>query len=278
MVRLAYYAEIPAVIFDVQRVGPSTGMPTRTQQCDITSAAYASHGDTRHVLLFPADPSECFDMALQAFDLSERLQTPVIVLSDLDIGMNDWMIKEIQWDDTSWRTLPGVHSRGAFFVRGSGHNKFGGYTEKSDEYQEVLDRLRAKSNTACTLVPPPVLETGGDIGTQKDWAVLSVGSCHGAIIEARDRLAEEQIAFDYMRVKAFPFPDSVNAFISNYEKVFVIEQNRDSQLRQLLINEFDINPARLVPVLSYDGMPVGSDFIVEKLKEDLSNQAAVNAG
>jgi len=223
--------------------------------------------------------------------------------------MNDWMIKEIQWDDTyqpdrgkvydaealrdmdsfhryldvdgdaiPWRTLPGVHSRGAFFVRGSGHNKFGGYTEKSDEYQEVLDRLRAKSNTACTLVPPPVLETGGDIGTQKDWAVLSVGSCHGAIIEARDRLAEEQIAFDYMRVKAFPFPDSVNAFISNYEKVFVIEQNRDSQLRQLLINEFDINPARLVPVLSYDGMPVGSDFIVEKLKEDLSNQAAVNAG
>ena len=306
---LAYYAEIPAVIFDVQRVGPSTGMPTRTQQCDIASAAYASHGDTRHVLLFPADPSECFDMALQAFDLSERLQTPVIVLSDLDIGMNDWMIKEIQWDDSyqpdrgkvydaealrdmdsfhryldvdgdaiPWRTLPGVHSRGAYFVRGSGHNKYGGYTEKSDEYKEVLDRLRAKSDTACTLVPPPVIEPGADIGTEKEWAVLSVGSCHGAIVEARDRLAEEQISFDYMRVKAFPFPDSVKDFIANYDKVFVIEQNRDSQLRQLLVNEFDINPARLVPVLSYDGMPVGSDFIVEKLKEDLSQQAAVNTG
>ncbi len=306
---LAYYAEIPAVIFDVQRVGPSTGMPTRTQQCDITAAAYASHGDTRHVLLFPADPTECFEMALNAFDLAERLQTPVIVLSDLDIGMNDWMIPEIQWDDTyqpdrgkvydaaalrdmdkfyryldvdgdaiPWRTLPGVDATGAYFVRGSGHNQYGGYTEKSDEYQQVLDRLRRKSATAASLVPAPVIEHGADVGGEKNWAVLSVGSCHGAIVEARDRLANEQVSFDYLRLKAFPFDDSVRDFILTYQRVFVIEQNRDAQLRQLLVNELEIDPARLVPLLSYDGMPVGSDFIVEAVKKELQQQEAANAG
>lgn len=305
---LAYYAEIPAVVFDVQRVGPSTGMPTRTQQCDITAAAYASHGDTRHVLLFPADPVECFEMALNAFDLAERLQTPVIVLSDLDIGMNDWMIPEIQWDDTyqpdrgkvydadalrdmekfhryldvdgdaiPWRTLPGVDATGAYFVRGSGHNKYGGYTEKSDEYKEVLDRLRRKSDTAATLVPSPVVEPGVDIGAQKDWAVLSIGSCHGAIVEACDRLAEHKVSFDYMRLKGFPFDHSVKEFIGKYDRVFVIEQNRDAQLRQLLVNELEHDPARLVPLLSYDGMPVGSDFIVEAIKNELQTEGAAQA-
>ncbi|MFT5048183.1 MAG: 2-oxoglutarate ferredoxin oxidoreductase subunit alpha, partial [Porticoccaceae bacterium] len=185
---LAYYAEIPAVLYDVQRVSPSTGMPTRTQQCDIVSAAYASHGDTKHVLLFPSDPTDCFYMSQTAFDLAERLQTPVIVLTDLDIGMNDWMVPEIKWDESyqpdrgkvydakqlrdmdafyryldvdgdaiPWRTLPGVDPKGAYFVRGSGHNKFGGYTEKSDEYKEVVDRLRRKFDTAATLVPAPIL-------------------------------------------------------------------------------------------------------------------------
>jgi len=305
----AYYAEVPAVVFDVQRVGPSTGMPTRTQQCDITASAYASHGDTRHVLLFPSDPSECFEMALNAFDLAERLQTPVIVLSDLDIGMNDWMIPEIQWDDKyqpdrgkvydaealknmdkfhryldvdgdaiPYRTLPGVDPRGAYFVRGSGHNQYGGYTEKSDEYKEVMDRLRRKSDTAATLVPRPVIESGADVGAQKSWAVLSIGSCHGAIVEARDRLAKDSVSFDYMRLKAFPFDQSVRDFIEKYDRVFVIEQNRDAQLRQLLVNELEISPAKLVPVLSYDGMPVGSDFIVEALTAELQLKQTVEGG
>ena len=306
---LAYYAEIPAVIFDVQRVGPSTGMPTRTQQCDITAAAYASHGDTRHVLLFPADPAECFDMALNAFDLAERLQTPVIVLSDLDIGMNDWMIPEIQWDDSyqpdrgkvydatdlrdmekfyryldvdgdaiPWRTLPGVDPTGAYFVRGSGHNRYGGYTEKSDEYKDVLDRLRRKSDTAATMVPLPDIEPGVDVGAEGSWAMLSIGSCHGAIVEARDRLARDKVSFDYMRVKGFPFHHSVKEFIDAYDRVFVVEQNRDAQLRQMLVNELEINPAQLVPLLSYDGMPVGSDFIVEAVKAELQTQEAASAG
>ena len=305
---LAYYAEIPAVIFDVQRVGPSTGMPTRTQQCDITAAAYASHGDTRHVLLFPSDPSECFEMAMNAFDLAERLQTPVIVLSDLDIGMNDWMIPEIQWNESyqpdrgkvydadtlrsmdkfhryldvdgdaiPWRTLPGVDATGAYFVRGSGHNQYGGYTEKSDEYKEVLDRLRRKSDTAATMVPTPVIEAGADIGAQKDWAVLSIGSCHGAIVEARDRLSEKQVSFDYMRLKAFPFDQTVKDFIDKYDRVFVIEQNRDAQLRQLLVNELELDPVRLVPLLSYDGMPVSSDFIVDAINTELQLKGAAQA-
>ena len=189
---LAYYTEIPAVVFDVQRVGPSTGMPTRTQQCDLRSAAYASHGDTRHVCLYPANPEECFDMAPQAFDLAERLQTPVLVLSDLDIGMNDWMCPEFKWDESYvpdrgkvldapssstkiekfWRyydhdddgipqrTMPGVHPKGAYFTRGSGHNQYGGYTEDSQEYQIVVDRLRKKWMTAAQLVPPAVIEAG----------------------------------------------------------------------------------------------------------------------
>ena len=284
-------------------------MPTRTQQCDTTAAAYASHGDTRHVLLFPADPTECFEMSLNAFDLAERLQTPVIVLSDLDIGMNDWMIPEIQWDGSyqpdrgkvynadalrdmdkfyryldidgdaiPWRTLPGVDAKGAYFVRGSGHNQYGGYTEKSDEYKQVLDRLRRKSDTAASLVPSPVVEPGADIGANKSWAVLSIGSCHGAIVEARDRLAAEQVSFDYMRLKAFPFDDSVKQFIETYDRVFIIEQNRDAQLRQLLVNELELDPARLVPLLSYDGMPVGSDFIVDAVKSELLQQGAVKAG
>ena len=163
-------------------------------------------------------------------------------------------------------------------MRGSGHNQYGGYTEKSDEYKQVLDRLRRKSDTAASLVPSPVVEPGADIGANKSWAVLSIGSCHGAIVEARDRLAAEQVSFDYMRLKAFPFADSVKQFIETYDRVFVIEQNRDAQLRQLLVNELELDPARLVPLLSYDGMPVGSDFIVDAVKSELLQQGAVKAG
>jgi len=299
---LAYFAEIPAVLFDVQRVGPSTGMPTRTQQGDILASAYASHGDTRHVLLFPADPKECFEMAATAFDLAERLQTPVIVLSDLDIGMNDWMIPELKWDENyvpdrgkvytesqlkdmdvfhryvdvdgdaiPYRTLPGVHPTGAYFVRGSGHNRYGGYTEKSDEYKDVLDRLRRKSDTAGSIAPAPIIDGKGET----EWAIISIGSCDGAIIEARDRMRESGIDLDYMRILAFPFNQDVADFIERYERVFVIEQNRDAQLRQLLISDLELDSKQLTPLLSYDGMPVSCSFIVDSIQEAISrNEAA----
>jgi len=291
---LAYFAEIPAVIFNVQRVGPSTGMPTRTQQGDILSCAYASHGDTRHVLLFPADPGECFSMAVSAFDLAERLQTPVLVLSDLDIGMNDWMMPEFSWDESyqpdrgkvydaealkdmdafyryldvdgdaiPWRTLPGVDEKGAYFVRGSGHNELGGYTEKADEYKVVVDRLREKSVTASMLVPAPVIDAPRGSGV----AIVSIGSCDCAVIEARDRLTAQGISIDYMRLTAFPFSTVVSDFIANYETVLVVEQNRDAQLRSMLITELEIDPAKLLAVLSYDGMPVDCGFIVEAAEQ-----------
>jgi 2-oxoglutarate ferredoxin oxidoreductase subunit alpha len=308
---LAYYAEIPAVLYDVQRVSPSTGMPTRTQQCDIVAAAYASHGDTKHVLLFPADPLECFYMSQNAFDLAEQLQTPVIMLTDLDIGMNDWMIPEIQWDDSyvpargkvynaeqlkdmdkfyryldvdgdaiPYRTLPGVDPKGAYFVRGSGHNKYGGYTEKSDEYKDVVDRLRRKFDTAATMVPEPIISKQPETKsnkpiTDKKWAIVSIGSCDGAIREARDRMSDTGIAnLDYMRIRAFPFNDQVAEFINDYEQVFVVEQNRDAQLRQLLSIELEIDPCKMVPLLSYDGMPVSSDFIVEAVSENITKGQA----
>ncbi|MGD8690552.1 MAG: 2-oxoacid:acceptor oxidoreductase subunit alpha, partial [Gammaproteobacteria bacterium] len=235
-----YYAEIPAVIFDVQRVGPSTGMPTRTQQCDLMMAAYASHGDTRHVVLFPADPAECFYFAREAFDLAERLQTPVFVLSDLDIGMNDWMVPRIKWDagyapdrgkvyskeelaemqvfhrytdvdndGICYRTLPGVHPKGSYFVRGSGHNRRGGYTEDPDEYQDVVDRLRRKHDTAKTLVPAPVVKQKKGVSN----AIVSIGSCDGAVREAMDILAREGTEVNYLRVRAFPFSKEVEDFL-----------------------------------------------------------------
>jgi len=289
---LAYYAEIPAVLFDVQRVGPSTGMPTRTQQADLLLAAYASHGDTRHVLLFPANPEECFYMAAQAFDLAERLQTPVMVLLDLDIGMNDWMCKELKWDDTyqpdrgkvlskeqlekiekfhryfdqdgdgiPYRTIPGVHSKGAYFTRGSGHNQFGGYTEDSAEYQIVLDRLTKKFNTAKTLVPKAIIEgrTDNDIG------FVSIGSCDGAVHEAIDILKRRGVHVDYMRIRAFPFGAEVEDFLAAHETIFVIEQNRDAQLKSLLTLETNVDKAKLRSILHYSGMPMSSDTIVDAM-------------
>jgi 2-oxoglutarate ferredoxin oxidoreductase subunit alpha len=287
---LAYYAEVPAVLFDVQRVGPSTGMPTRTQQCDILLCAYASHGDTRHVLLFPANPKECFEMAPVAFDLAERLQTPVFVLSDLDIGMNDWMVPEFTWDEAytpdrgkilsrdeiealpkfhryldgdgdgiPYRTLPGTSSKGAYFTRGSGHNKFGAYTEDSAEYREVVDRLVAKFETAKTLVPPAVLTGHG----QHAIGLLSYGSSDEAVKESLDQLKAAGISADYLRVRGFPFGAEVEAFLEDHETVYVIEQNRDAQLRSLLVLETPVDKRKLIPILHYDGLPMNARFITE---------------
>jgi 2-oxoglutarate ferredoxin oxidoreductase subunit alpha len=298
---LAYFTEIPLVLFDIQRVGPSTGMPTRTQQSDILAAAYASHGDTRHVLLFPSDPAECFEFAVKAFDLADRLQTPVIVLSDLDIGMNDWPCPELRWDDSycpdygkvyranelrdlerfqryldvdgdgiCYRSLPGDHPRGAYLIRGSGHNQAGAYTERSDEYIEVMDRLRRKFDTAATLVPGPIIERTPNA----DMAIVSLGSCHGAIQETRDRLAEKGLASDYMRIRSFPFCDDVRSFIDSHPRVFVVEQNRDAQLRSLLMTETGIAADRLVPVLYYGGEPLSSVDIIDVIAQDIKQGKA----
>jgi 2-oxoglutarate ferredoxin oxidoreductase subunit alpha len=295
---LAYYAEIPAVLFDVQRVGPSTGMPTRTQQCDLLMCAYASHGDTKHVMLFPSNPEECFYMAVQAFDLAERLQTPVFVMSDLDIGMNDWMCPELKWDDNyrpdrgkvlskeeiealpkfhryldkdddgiPYRTLPGVSPKGAYFTRGSGHNQYGGYTEDSTEYQVVLDRLLRKFKQARTLVPPPVIEATGT----SDIGLVAIGSSRGAVNEARDILAKRGIPVDYMRIKAFPFTKEVESFMASHSTIFVVEQNRDAQLRSLLTLETDVPKSKLRSILHYSGLPMTSKEIVEAVVAEIGD-------
>jgi 2-oxoglutarate ferredoxin oxidoreductase subunit alpha len=287
---LAYYAEVPAVIFDIQRVGPSTGMPTRTQQGDIMACAYASHGDTRQVCLYPANAEECFYMAVQAFDLAERLQTPVLVVSDLDIGMNDWMCREFHWDDAyrpdrgkmldkaeierlekfyryvdkdgdgiTYRTLPGVHPKGAYFTRGSGHTQFGMYTEDSADYQLLLDRLLVKWNSAKKLVPRAIIDATAD----SDLAIVSVGSCDGAIREAMDLLRARGVGLDYMRVRAFPFSEDVERFLEAHRVIFVVEQNRDAQLRALLTLETKVEKSKLHSLLHYNGLPISSRFIVE---------------
>jgi 2-oxoglutarate/2-oxoacid ferredoxin oxidoreductase subunit alpha len=288
---LAYYAEVPAVVFDVQRVGPSTGMPTRTQQSDIQSAAYASHGDTRQVCLYPANPEECFEFAAAAFDLADRLQTPVLVLSDLDIGMNDWMCPEFKWDesyqpdrgkllnaeqiaklDRFWRyydidqdgiplrTLPGVDAKGAYFTRGSGHNQYGAYTEDSKEYQFVIDRLRKKWMTAARLVPKAVIQRAQQ---PTDIAIVSLGSGDGAVHEAQLRLRANGIHADYMRIRAFPFGDEVDQFLQSHRINFVVEQNRDAQLRSLLIMETGVEKTRLRSILHYNGMPIPASYVFD---------------
>jgi len=297
----AYYAEIPTVIFDVQRTGPSTGMPTRTQQCDILSCAYASHGDTKHVLLFPANPAECFYMAPIAFDMAERLQTPVMVLSDLDIGMNDWMIPELQWDDSyvpdrgkvltaqqleemdrfyryldvdgdgiPYRSLPGVHPKGAYFTRGSGHTKLGAYTEDSAAYQDVVDRLLVKWETARAILPK------ADIRYSKlnKAGIITIGSGDGACIEALDRLTKQNIRLNYCRIKSFPFGNDVSEFIKQHDVVYVVEQNRDAQLRTLLVNDIEADQTKLVPLLHYNGMPINSGFVVDKVLTEIAKGRA----
>jgi len=290
----AYYAEVPAVIFDVQRTGPSTGMPTRTQQCDLIACAYASHGDTKHVLLFPSDPEECFYMSITAFDLADRLQTPVIVMSDLDIGMNDWVCPDLKWDDKyqpdkgkvlspedlesmdkfyryvdsdgdgiTYRTIPGEHPKGSYFTRGSGHTKYGAYTEDSAEYKEVVDRLLVKWETARTLVPEPEIE----YSKFNRSAILSLGSCDGAVKEALVRLKDESVGLNYCRVKAFPFTQSVVDFVDKHERVYVVEQNRDAQLRSLLMLDANSDHEKLISMLHYDGMPLNASFVVDQVLE-----------
>jgi len=296
-----YFAEIPAVLFNVQRCGPSTGMPTRTQQSDITSSAFASHGDTRHVLLFPANPEECFYSAAEAFDLAERLQTPVIVLSDLDIGMNDWMVTELQWSETyqpdrgkvlradevekldafhryldvdkdaiAARTLPGDHPKGAYFTRGSGHNMYGAYTENAGEYMEVVDRLRAKWETAKQYVPNPVIQ----YSDQNSIGIISIGSCDEACREAIDELAEQGVGVNYLRVKAFPFNGDVQKFIDDHEKLYVVEQNRDAQLKSLLCLECSVADEKLNEILHYNGLPMTAGFVTEAINVDMAKGEA----
>lgn len=289
----AYYTEIPIVLFDIQRTGPSTGMPTRTQQCDIQTTAYASHGDTKHIVLYPADPNECFDFAVRSFDLAERFQTPVFFLSDIDIGMNDWMVDELSWDDNyipdrgkvlseddlakmesfsryldvdgdhiPYRTLPGTDPKGAYFLRGSGHNKHGRYTELGHEYQEVVDRLSAKWESAKSAVPAPVEHKAS---SPTRHGIIAIGSSDAAVVEARDRLEADGMLVDYMRVRAFPFSDDVEAFMAAHDEVFVVEQNRDAQLLGLLLNETKVPREKLVPILHYSGEPLNYRFVCDEL-------------
>jgi 2-oxoglutarate ferredoxin oxidoreductase subunit alpha len=298
----AYYAEIPSVFIDVQRVGPSTGMPTRTQQCDVMICAYASHGDTRHPILFPANPHECFEMAVKSFDLAERLQTPVFMLTDLDIGMNDWMVPELSWDDSyrpdrgkvlgpeelaemdrfvryldvdgdgiTYRTVPGEDPKGAYFTRGSGHNRFGAYTEDSNEYQDIMDRLLVKWDTAKTLVPDAVISKSSH---KTRLGIVAYGSSDGAVIEARDRLAEQGIYMDYMRIRAFPFTREVVDFLQSHDTIFVVEQNRDAQMKALLMLEANDIADRLVSILHYNGMPISSECVVAGISEHQGSEAA----
>jgi len=292
---LAYFAEIPMVLIDVQRTGPSTGMPTRTQQSDIFEAAYASHGDTKHVVLFPSTPKDCFEMSAQAFDLAEQLQTPVIMLSDLDLGMNDHISEPLTWDDNRkykrgkvlsaealdeiedfgryldvdgdgipYRTYPGTHpEKGAYFTRGSSKDEFAKYTESGEAYKRNMDRLTKKFNTAKELVPAPELyqETN-----QSNEGILFFGTSKYAAEEALHLMKKDGKTMDAIRIKAFPFNKTVEDFIHSHDKVYVVEQNRDAQLRSLLMIELEINPAKLIKVLNYDGMPITADDILKQIK------------
>jgi 2-oxoglutarate ferredoxin oxidoreductase subunit alpha len=301
---LAYFAEIPAVIFDVQRAGPSTGMPTRTQQCDLLACAYASHGDTKHVMLFPEDPHECFEFGALAFDLADRLQTPIFVMLDLDIGMNERLTKPFTWDDSRrmdrgkvmtaaeleagrdfgryldvdgdgvpYRTYPGTHpKRGAFFTRGTSKDRFARYTERGAAYEDNMQRLLLKFRTAATLVPAPIVQAAR--GPTRVGAIY-YGSTAPAMTEADDRLAAQGIDIDLMRVRGFPFGQEVRDFIEQHDRVYVVEQNRDGQLRTLLVNELEIDPARLKRVLHFDGSPITAQMIAQAIEDQESSATVV---
>jgi len=292
---LAYFAEVPVVLFNIQRGGPSTGMPTRTQQSDITSCAYASHGDTKQVLLFPANPSECFSMAVAAFDLAERLQTPVIVMSDLDIGMNEWVTEPFAWDDAHvhdrgkvldaaqldgfkewkgrdwgryldvdgdaipYRTLPGTHpNKGAFFTRGTSHDENARYTEDGRIHARILDRIRRKFDTAASLVPKPDISVRD---RNAKSAIIYFGANTPAVNEALDLLERDGLKLNALRIKAFPFSKEIVDFCADHDTLFVVEQNRDAQMRALLMTEIDVPGTKLVRALNYDGMPMTAAFV-----------------
>lgn len=298
---LAYFAEIPVFLVDIQRSGPSTGMPTRTQQSDVLPAAYASHGDTKHVLLFPANPKECFDMTVIGMDLSERLQTPVMLMSDLDLGMNTHMSEPFQWDDSNvwdrgkvldfdglekkkqrwgryldvdgdgipYRTIPGTHpTKGAFFTRGSSHDEYAVYTEDGKVYEKGMHRLLKKWDTAKTLVPKAnIIEHGSDVG------VIYFGTSSCAAREADDLLNEQGHKLDEMRIKAFPFGPEVVDFVNSHTTIFVIEQNRDAQMKSLIVNELQIDPNKIIEILNIDGMPITAQLIVDKILDFVSNDS-----
>jgi len=295
---LAYFAEIPTVLFDVQRAGPSTGMPTRTQQSDILSAAYASHGDTKQVLLFPSTPKECFDFGALSFDLAERLQTPIILMTDLDLGMNDNMSEPLHWDDDRaydrgkllnaeqleamqdfgryvdvdgdaicYRTIPGTHpEKGVFFTRGTSRDEYAVYTEKGEEYEKNMLRLLRKWDTIKEYVPAPEIVPAAE---ETDVGVIYFGTSEESSREALDYLAEEGVHLDAMRVRAFPFNNGVKEYIENHREVFVIEQNRDAQLRTLLMAEFEFGPDKLKSVLCFDGTPISARNIRKQIKRHL---------
>jgi len=296
---LGYFAEIPTVLIDVQRTGPSTGMPTRTQQSDILEAAYASHGDTKHILLCPASPKECFEMTAEAFDLTEKLQTPVILMTDLDLGMNDHISAPLAWDDSRkydrgkvlseaeleamtnrygryldsdgdgipYRTIPATHpTKGAFVTRGSSREEYAVYTEDSAAYKRNMDRLEKKFDTAKELVPAPEFLQSENASKN---GVIFFGTSTYAAEEAVELLKADGLNLDQMRPKAFPFSKSFEDFVESHEKVFVIEQNRDAQFKSLMMIELGTNPEKLVSILNYDGMPITADFIFNRIKENI---------
>ena len=295
---LAYFAEIPVTLINVQRGGPSTGMPTRTQQSDILACAYASHGDTKHVLLLPEDPTECFEHAAAALDLADRLQTPIFLMTDLDIGMNQRLCRPFEWDaersydrgkvmtaeeleagqdfgrykdvdgdGIPWRTYPGTHpTKGSYFTRGTTRDPYARYSERGPDYIYNMERLLRKFKTAASLVPQPVLRAASQ---KTDVGVIYYGSTSPAMGEALDLMEEQGMHVDALRLCAFPFPESVADFIASHERVFVVEQNRDAQMRSLLINELEVDPARLTPVLHYDGTPITARFIAGEIQHDL---------
>jgi 2-oxoglutarate ferredoxin oxidoreductase subunit alpha len=301
---LAYFAEIPAVIFNVQRGGPSTGMPTRTQQADLLACAYASHGDTKHVLLFPEDPKECFDFAAAAFDLADRLQTPIFVMLDLEIGMNERLCEPFEWDDArpmdrgkvmtaedleagrefgryldvdgdgiAYRTYPGTHpTRGGFFTRGTTKDRFARYSEEGPVYQDNMERLLTKWETAKGLVPPPVARKAAK---PTPFGALYFGSTSAAMTEALEQLQKQGIELDTLRVRGFPFHDEIMDFIAAHDRLFVVEQNRDGQLRMMIVNEGGVDPAKLSKIVHYDGTPVTARFISRAIADDLAARQSV---
>lgn len=295
---LAYFAEIPVVLTDVQRSGPSTGMPTRTQQSDILLAAYASHGDTKHILLFPSNPKECFEIQALSFDLADRLQTPILVMIDLDLGMNEHLSPPLKWDDSrkydwgkvydaedlerigqfgryldsdgdgiTYRTIPGTHpTKGSFFTRGTSRDEYARYTEDGAVYVRNMNRLLKKWDTAKEIIPQPEFYQQGN---QQKEGVIFFGTTTDSALEALDLLREDGIELDAMRLLSFPFSKQVEDFVQAHERIYVIEQNRDAQMRSLLINELELNPDKLIRVLNFDGMPITAAYIQGEIKEKM---------
>jgi 2-oxoglutarate ferredoxin oxidoreductase subunit alpha len=300
---LAYFAEIPVTIINVQRGGPSTGMPTRTQQSDLLACAYASHGDTKHVMLLPEDPYECFEFGAVALDLADRLQTPIFFMTDLDIGMNQRLSKPFVWDDArtydrgkvmtaeeleagkdfgrykdvdgdgiAWRTLPGTHpTKGAYFTRGTTRDPYARYSERGPDYIYNMERLLRKFATAADMVPQPVFDKAPK---PTKLGVIYFGSTSPAMKEGLDILNAEGIHLDAMRLRAFPFPASVEAFIAEHDRVYMVEQNRDAQMHSILVNELSIDPAKMIKVLHYDGTPITARFITDFIRTHLKAGAS----